>query len=366
MAVPIQTEDFNMLKTNRFAIAATLLLALSVVAPAASATAAEEIYAAPSMADVKSQTLQWVAGRAPKDKDLLEQVGKLWVASDKKVPARVVLDKVVQTFALVDADTRDFVAACKYVDASLNSPEATVLEKADADPFYRNNLRMFFARYLAQRKMYDEALEVFAEIDPKTVVDPAGCLFYRAVCEHQLLRKTAGLSTLKKLLTSTEDVPVSYSSVATLMQYELQNLKDESLDEVARMMRDVERRLDLARGGPKVQKEEEEIVEALSKIIKKIEEQQGGGGGGGGADGQGKSNQSSSPANDSSIKGQQAPGNVDRKNYRKQGGWGKLPPKEEARAKNEMNRKLPPHYKQATEQYFKKIAKYRLKTRSDR
>ena len=341
------------------------LLALLTISFAAPASAADDvIFAAAAAADVKSQTLQWVAGKNAKDEQLREQVGKLWVLPEGKVPARVLLDKVVQTFALVDAETRDFVAACRFVDAPLNPPKATVLEDKNSPEFYRSNLRLFFARYLTERKMYDEALEVFAEIDTKTVIDPAGCLFFKAVCQHQLLKKTEGLATIQQLLTGTEDVPVSYNSVATLMQYELQNLREDSLDEVARLMRDVERRLDLARGGPKVQKEEEEIVEALDKIIEKLEQQQGGGGGGG--NGPGKGNQPSSPANDSSIKGSKAAGNIDKKNLRRQGGWGDLPAKEETRAKNELNRKLPPHYKQATEQYFKKIAKYRLKTRSRR
>ncbi len=345
--------------------AAAGLLALSAVLPFAPVSADDDvIFAAPAAADVKSQTLQWVAGQDAKDEQLREQVGKLWVLPEGKVSARVLLDKVVQTFALVDADTRDFVASCQFINAPLYPPEAKVLENDGSDPFYLANLRLFFARYLTERKMYDEALEIFADIDPSQVIDPAGCLFFKAVCEHQLLKKTEGLATIKQLLSSTEDVPVSYNSVATLMQYELQNLRENSLDEVARLMRDVGRRLDLARGGPKVQKEEDEIVEALDKIIEKLEQQQGGGGGGG--NGPGKGNQPSSPANDSGIKGSQAPGNIDKKSLRKQGGWGDLPAKEEARAKNELNRKLPPHYKQATEQYFKKIAKYRLKTRSRR
>jgi hypothetical protein len=350
---------------NQFRVAAGLL-ALSVLTIVAPISAADDvIFAAPAAADVKSKMRQWVDGKNAKDEQLREQVDKLWVLPEGKVPARVLLEKVVQTFALVDADTRDFVAACRFVDAPLNPPKAKVLEDKKSAEFYRSNLRLFFARYLTQRKMYDEALEVFAEIDTKTVVDPAGCLFFKAVCQHQLLKKTEGLATIKQLLTSTEDVPVSYNSVATLMQYELQNLREDSLDEVARLMRDVERRLDLARGGPKVQKEEDEIVEALDKIIEKLEQQQGGGGGGSG-NGQGKTNQPSSAANHSSINGTTGPGNIDKKNLRKQGGWGDLPAKEEARAKNELNRKLPPHYKQATEQYFKKIAKYRLKTRSRR
>jgi hypothetical protein len=83
------------------------------------------------------------------------------------------------------------------------------------------------------------------------------------------------LATLDKLLKNTENVPVSYASVAGLMQYELQSLQEDTLDEVARMMRDVERRLDLGRGGQKVQKREYEVIAKLDEIIEKLESQAG-------------------------------------------------------------------------------------------
>jgi hypothetical protein len=341
------------------------LLALLAVVSAGPALAADDIYAAPVATDVHSQALQWVAAAGVKDEKLREQVGKIWVLPEEdSVSARLLLAKVIATFALIDEDAKSFVGACTLLNAPLLPPAAKLLSRDGSDPFFQANLRLFYGRYLAQRQLYDEALEVFNKLDPKTVVDPATCLFYKAVCEHQLLMTKAGLVTIGKLLESTEEVPVSYTSVATLMQYELENLRAESLDEVARRMKDVHRRLGLARGGQKVQKEEDKIIATLDKIIEKLEQQQGGGGGGG--NGQGKTNQPSSPANDSGIKGTTAPGHVDRKNFRKQGGWGDLPPKEEARAKNLINRNLPPHYKQAVEQYFKKIARYRTKTRSNR
>ena len=353
-----------MFNAKRVLTWAGLPVMLAVVS-SGSALAVDDIYAAPVAAEVRSQTLQWVAASGVKDEKLLEQVGKIWVLpAEDDVSARLLLSKAVETFTLIDKDAKSFVGACTLLNAPLLPPDAKLLSRDGADPFFQANLRLFYGRYLAQRQLYDEALEVFNKLDPKTVVDPATCLFYKAVCEHQLLMKKEGLATVGKLLENTEQVPVSYSSVATLMQYELQNLRAESLDEISRRMKDVHRRLGLARGGQKVQKEEDKIIAALDKIIEKLEQQQGGGGGGG--NGQGKTNQPSSPANDSSIKGTTAPGNVDRKNFRKQGGWGNLPPKEEARAKNLINRNLPPHYKQAVEQYFKKIARYRTKTRSNR
>jgi hypothetical protein len=163
--------------------------------------------------------------------------------------------------------------------------------------------------------------------------------------------KTEGLQTIEQLLKNTEGVPVRYSTVAALMQYDLEALREQSLDEVARKMTDVERRLGLGRTGEKVQKKEEEIVIALDELIKKVEEQNGGGGGAGG-----QANRSTAPANDSVIKGSTAPGTVDPKKAKNTGEWGDLPFKARAKAKDQIAREFPAHYRDAIDEYTKKAA----------
>jgi hypothetical protein len=163
--------------------------------------------------------------------------------------------------------------------------------------------------------------------------------------------KEAGLATIERLLKSTEGVPLRYATVAQLMQYDLEALQEKSLDEVSRKMSDVERRLHLARAGQKVQKREEEIIATLDEIIKKIEDSQGGGGGAGGA-----GNRSSAPAQDSVVKGSTAPGTVDPKKLKAAGEWGDLPPKERAKAKEDIARKFGAHYAEAVEKFNTKQA----------
>ena len=317
-----------------------------------------ELYAAPHFNDVRSRAIEWVASRGISDAALLDRIGRLWaVGEDEVTDARFALDKVIETFALADPEAKKFLDACAHIAAPLVPPEADLLDKSDPGDFDTANLRLHYARYLAQRKMYDEALEQFEQIDPKATVDPASCLFYRAVCEHELLRKEAGLATIEKLLKNTENVPVAYSTVATLMQADLEALSEKTLDSIARQMRDSERRLELARSGPRVQKVQDEIIAELDELIKKLEEQ--GGGGGGGGDGQSNSNQSSAPANDSQVKGNTAPGEVDKKNFKNEAGWGDLPEKDQAKAKNLIGREFPAHYRQAVEEYFKKLANRR-------
>ena len=59
---------------------------------------------------------------------------------------------------------------------------------------------------------------------------------------------------------------------------------------------------------------------------------------------------------DSQVGGLKGPGNVDSKRFRAQANWGTLPEKEQAKAKNLINRNFPAHYRQAVEEYFKKLA----------
>lgn len=321
----------------------------------ATKNASEDLYAAPAAADVRSKAIEWVAGQGVTDKAVLQAVGEIWAIGEERIPARRLLTKTVQTFALVDEPTRDFLGECNLAEVQLLPPDAGLLDREGLDPFYMNNLRLFYARYLSQRQMYDEAVAQFGQIDPHKVVDPATYFFFKAVCEHQLLLKTEGLASINTLLKNTEEVPGSYTQVATLMQFELQNLREGTLDEISGLMRDVGRQLNHARAGRRVQKREDEIVAKLDELIEKLEQQSGGGGGSGDGAGKGQ-NQSSSPAGDSRIMGQTAPGNVDKKNFAQQAGWGALPAKQEAKAKQMIARQFPPHYRQAVEEYFKKQA----------
>lgn len=315
--------------------------------------AAADVFSAPAFADARTKALQWVAERGVNDQTVLEQIGREWVLDGESLPAEELFQRVVRTLTLGDAQARQIIEACQDATPIARWPQ-DVLAQTDGMPeFARQHLRLFVGRFLSQRQLYEEALEVLVAIDPKQVVDPASYFFQRAICEHQLLRKNDALKSLGNLLDNTQNVPERYKAVAALMRHDLQQLKEASLGEVAKKMLDVERRLVLGRGGEKTQKVEDEIVEALDEIIKKVEQQQGGGGGGGQG---GNQNQSGGPAGDSTVKGATAPGEVDKKDIGNKAGWGSLAPKQAAEAKNVINRNFPSHYREAIEQYFKKLA----------
>jgi hypothetical protein len=316
--------------------------------------AAPDVYAPRPLDEVRTQLVRWLTQHGFNNEKIASQIAAVWSAGGGAVPGRDVFDRLISSFCIADPETRRFVEASSPAQSLRVLPNADFLNHDESDEFYTIHLRLFYARALTQRLMYDEALALFSRIDPARVVDPATCLFYQAVCQQQLLKKTAGLETLDKLLHRTEGVAESYTRVATLMQDELQALDERSLDAVSRKMQDSERRLDLGRGGQRVQKVQEEIVESLNEIIKQREQQanpqaqQG--------QGENNSNRSSGPAEDSSLKGATAPGNVDKKNLKKQGSWGNLQDKQLKDAKNLLNRDFPSNYHDAVEQYFKKLA----------
>ncbi|OYW21514.1 MAG: hypothetical protein B7Z55_05715, partial [Planctomycetales bacterium 12-60-4] len=206
----------------------------------------------------------------------------------------------------------------------------------------------------AEQRMYDEALTQLSAVNLEQAIDPATVLFYRAVASHEILEIPQAISALDVLQNQTAQVPVRYTTIAELMRDELEGLETQSLGEVARLMHDSERRLDLGRTGERVQGVQDRIVSTLDELIKKLEAQQGGGGGGGGSSN--NSNQSDAGADDSRVKGATAPGETDDKKFKKEGKWGDLPEKQQAEAKNLINRDFPSHYRQAIETYFRKLA----------
>src|SRR5690606_27136118 len=171
-----------------------------------------------------------------------------------------------------------------------------------------------------------------------------------------LLNRKEGLAAFEHLLLDTADAPYRYQWLATLMKVDLETWKDDSLDHIARRMDDVYRRLDLGRAGKKVVEVEDSIIASLDKIIEEMEEEEkkkkGGGGGGGGSGSQ----QSNSPMPDSRLAGANGAGETDRKPLGAGAGWGELPPKKREEALQQIGKDFPAHYREAIEQYFRKLA----------
>lgn len=251
--------------------------------------------------------------------------------------------------------SQDPVAAASSIDPSAEGYAAIEsMPKA-----IRMTVRTWLGRQLVRDRLYDEALPVIAEVDPIESIDPASSLFYRGACYHSLLMKKEALADLRMLLENEDDCPIRFSRLSKLMIADIKPLKEDSLDEISRLMTDVSRRLDLGRTGETVEGQEQKIIDKLTKLIDKLEEQQkqqqqqqSGGGSGEGGSGQGQS----SPMDDSRIAGASGNGNAQKKKQDSDDGWGNLPPAERKEALQKISRDLPTHYRDAIEAYFRKRA----------
>ena len=225
-------------------------------------------------------------------------------------------------------------------------------------PTLRAAVRTWIGRELVRDRYFDEALPVFAEVDPELSPDPAALLFYRANCYHALLKPKEALADLRQLLQHEEQLPDRFARVANMMVADLKPLKEDSLDEISRLMTDVTRRLDLGRADEPTQQQEQKIIDKLSKLIEDLEkqqqqqqQQQQSSGSAGGSNSSG-----GSPMEDSRIAGANGPGDVDRKNIQDESGWGNLPPAERQESLQQISRDLPTHYREAIEAYFRRMA----------
>ncbi|MBQ6106689.1 MAG: hypothetical protein IJK97_00650 [Thermoguttaceae bacterium] len=207
---------------------------------------------------------------------------------------------------------------------------------------------------------FEPALESLTKLESESFLtenptQAAEYWFYRAVCEHQLFQKEACAKSLDQLDALAEkpdfELPARFSALSRLMRKDLETLKDESLEMISRRMKGVERQLGHGNGDEKVQKSEEEIVEMLDNMIEELEEQ---------AKKMQKRMQSSlksgKPMGDAKIAGGKGPGNVTRRDLDFSKAWGSLPEKEREEVLQQLGRDFPPHYRDAIEQYFKRMA----------
>lgn len=318
-------------------------------------TKAAHLREPPAIEVVHEHCLKWLEENAN------EEQLKLWQEdATQKQLSQNLLGMIIKTISIVDEPTQNLVTKLPTMPQHTILPVIELYQPQLNDSWIDSNLKLWIGQQLSQRELYEEALQQFVQVDTQELVDPATYFFHRAVCEHHLLLKEEALSSLNSLLTECRPLPSRYRMVGELMKQDIAKLEEKSLDEISRKMTDVERRLDLGRSGDKVQKLEKEIVESLDELIKKLEQQASAGGGGG--SGSGKGNQPQSGADDSRVKGSTAPGKVDDKDLGQKDGWGKLPPKDQAKAKQILGTLFPPHYRRAIEAYNKKAAQRKSPT----
>jgi hypothetical protein len=318
---------------------------------------------APAPEAVQANTLAWLKQAGKADPATLRQFETIWKQTD-----RPVLDRVADTLALGDATAAKLLAQASDPLAPAPTAVPAILKDAKAPAFYRANLALAFARSLSNRRIHEEALEALKTTTPERVVDPAAYLFHRAVCEHALLQRAEAGRSITRLLDDAIDAPERYKTVGALILLDMQTWKEKDLGAIARKMDNIERRLELARGGPQTQKLQKEVIARLDELIKEKENKakksttsnggscpnggqpQPGSGSAGGAN-------PSSPMQESNIANNGGAGTVDQAKLRKLvDGWGKLQEREREQAIQQLTRGLSARHREAIENYFRNLA----------
>jgi len=337
-------------------IVRTIVLAALVLAGAAGAQAVEPSagipsWQAPSAEQVRAEVFAWLDLQKV-DPAVLAKVNALWPAPAQPSPAGELLDRVLQTASLVDEKAKKLAELCAQARAPLAPPAQAWLNDTKTPAWIAKNFRLAYGRWLAQRRLFEEALQQLDGLQPEDVVDPASLLFYQAIVHHRLLNRDAAADAVARLLDSPEQTPRRYATVAGLMQSDLKEIKEDSLDHIARRMEDIERRLDLGRAGPKVREVQDGVIKSLDKLIDELEaaqQQQDAAAGG-------ENVQPRSPAKDSVPMGGKGRGEVTKRDVGKQSGWGNIPPKQRDEALQQIGRDFPAHYRDIIEQYFRRLA----------
>jgi len=226
---------------------------------------------APSPDEARNQAEAWLKGVGKTDATTMKSFEAIWQSEQR------LLDKVAATFCLGDANVAKLLAAARDPNAPAPIEVPSILKDTKSSAFFRANLAAAYAKALSNRKVYEEGLEALRLVKPEQCVDPAGFLFHKAVAEHALMLKTDADDTIIRLLDDVSDAPERYKFVAALMHFDMGAWKDKDLGWIARKMDNIQRRLDLTRGGDKTQKMQKEVVMRLDELIKQLENQNKGG-----------------------------------------------------------------------------------------
>jgi hypothetical protein len=217
---------------------------------------------------VQTRARDWFKQTGNANPDMMQQFEALWQQQHRSA-----LDRLADTFALGDPQTAKLLAEARdpLNPAPIKVPDQITNDKAPG--FFRANLALAYAKALVHRRVYEEALDALNAVKAEDVVDPASYLFHRAVCEHGLLQKSQANQSINRLLDDVLASPDRYKTVSILMLLDMQTWKDKDLGEIARKMENIERRLELARGGPQTQGLQKEVIRRLDELIKKLENQ---------------------------------------------------------------------------------------------
>jgi len=318
----------------------------------------------PDAMKVRGQLEQWIESGTSGDSQREAREEAASIVAQRGV---LLHEAVMQVAGLCDPGIAKFSAILRSEWSSetlvvLEAQLSSLIANGAIPAWVKPELQLAYARALIHHQFVDEAIQHLQPLSIDATSDPSTWLFSLAVCQHHLLMKQPCEETLAKLLERETEIPTRYAITARLMLADIEPLKEDSLDEIARMMNDVERRLALGRAGKKVRDQEQAIIDKLEKMIDQLEQQQQQ------QQQQQKQRQKnqnqknqqqqsqSQPMDQTQTGGTQGPGDVDEKDIGDNSGWGNLPPAQRQEALQSITKDLPSHYREVIEAYFKRLA----------
>ena len=260
-------------------IAATLLSAVLAACSASAADVKPDVYTFGTLKSVavetaRTQAQEWLTTSGKSDEATRKRFDAIWSEAE-----RPLLDKVADTLSL-DPTAAKMLKDAGDLTVSVPKEVPASLKDTKQSAFYRANLALLFAKSISSRRVYEEALEALKSVRPEQVIDPSAYYFHKAVAEHALMKKDEAAQSIIRLLDDVADAPDRYKMVATLMFFDMQGWrKDEKdLSNIAKLMDNSGRRLDISRAGPKTQEIQKKIVFRLEEVIKELENQAKSGG----------------------------------------------------------------------------------------
>ena len=225
---------------------------------------------------------------------------------------------------------------------------AEKLTQGEQNTFATETIRLWTARKLIRLARYDEAAILLKNLPIDSSVDPTTLLFCKAACEYCPDIEEAAKASPSYLKESKNCC--RYRQLA-LLEADITSIKEDSLDHISRRMGTSRERTWTA--GPGVQAVQNGVIDSLDKLIKLEEQKQqqtSGAGSAGGSMSDGR------PMEDSQLAGGKGRGEVKQREFGDTEDWGNLPPREREDALQQIGRDYPAHYREAIEQYFKRLA----------
>ena len=230
-------------------------------------------------------------------------------------------------------------------------------------------LMMPMAEKCAQNGDHATSAKLLEFVDPSE--NPAKYYFLKAVNSYAVNDRKKTIAALEDFeFVANSTTPTRYRHVAALMAEEISRWNDSDLADIGRDMKHSADRLGSGRADGTTKKVQENIIAKLDKMIKDEQDQRNNknkkkeeteeeakrqipGNDNAGAD-------ASSPKEESTIGGITGDGKVDPRDFRKFADkWGTLPESARAKVIADLQRELPPKYRQQIEAYQQALNRHR-------